>query len=278
MPVSLCFPDKEKSCFACCPPIRPAGYEHIQYKNIIQRTLRENSRGFNKKDRSIAPITGFNCWGLGYIDKDYKLMGCLLHPSQNRGVDLRYRIDYGDKCRRETCQEEKWFSSLGDIEQRFWLHLADGLESFAYSSRKINPLFMMIGWGTYLLSLIAAKETGKSFTGESFFRSYPFFTTEFMPKGNAYLLNRIVEKKGVRILTKKSFRAEFEEFSGLVSGLVKNESDNIEEAPFVHTLDIDPVFTDFLRLSALITRSGIENTVILKRIVDEEIESFNKSI
>ena len=37
MTVSLCFPDEEKSCFACCPPIRAAGYEHIEYKNFINR-------------------------------------------------------------------------------------------------------------------------------------------------------------------------------------------------------------------------------------------------
>ena len=105
---SLCLPDKEKSCFACCPPIRPAGYEHVQYKNIVKKILIENTLSFQLQKKSI---TGFSCWALGYIDKNFKQVGCLLHP-EYIGTDLRHLTGYGEKCKRETCLEAKIFLNL----------------------------------------------------------------------------------------------------------------------------------------------------------------------
>ena len=121
---TLCFPDNRKSCFACCPPIRPPNYEHIQYKNLIQRMLRENTRAFSTRGEKVLPITGFSCWALGYLDKECRLVGCLLHPSRNRGKDLRFRVDYGGKCGRESCPESKVFLELGLDERELWLCLA----------------------------------------------------------------------------------------------------------------------------------------------------------
>ena len=95
--VTFCFPNQEKTCFACCPPIRPADYEHLEYKNIIERILRENTEGFRNRDEGIVQITGFSCWALGYIDGNHRLVGCLLHPAQNKGVDLRHRVGYEKK-------------------------------------------------------------------------------------------------------------------------------------------------------------------------------------
>jgi len=71
-PCSLCAPDEEKSCFACCPPIRPPGYEHLQYTNEIKRFLRENTVSLRREQKSISPITGFSCWALGYLDDGFK--------------------------------------------------------------------------------------------------------------------------------------------------------------------------------------------------------------
>jgi len=85
MSVTLCAPDREKSCFACCPPIRPAGYEHILYEAIVKRMLRENTKAFARGETGPAPITGFSCWALGYLDPEYRRVGCLLHPLQNAG-------------------------------------------------------------------------------------------------------------------------------------------------------------------------------------------------
>jgi hypothetical protein len=108
-----------KNLFRLLPPIRPVGYEHIRHKNIIERMLRENTLAFNKEDRGLSPITGFSCWALGYLDEEYRRIGCLLHPFQNDGVDLRYRVDYGSKCCRESCPESKTFSDLDPCAKEF---------------------------------------------------------------------------------------------------------------------------------------------------------------
>ena len=96
-PATLCVPDAQRSCFACCPPIRPAGYEHIQYRNMVMRMLRENTKGFAAGGGGRSPITGFSCWALGYLDENFRQVGCLLHPAMNNGKDLRYRVGFGEK-------------------------------------------------------------------------------------------------------------------------------------------------------------------------------------
>ena len=275
---TLCFPDQEKTCFACCPPIRPAGYEHLEYKNIIRRILRENTEGFRKGDEGTVPITGFSCWALGYIDGAHKVVGCLLHPVQNGGVDFRYRVDYGEKCQREICPEAKGFSELGLYEKKFWLHMADGLDSFSYSSRRMNPLFNLLGWGSYLLNLIASEETDRILTKKSFFQLYPFFLTRLSPRANAYLINRLIREENIHILRSQPFRSEFEGFSGLISQRLSRILPNGSEGPYVHLLDFDRDFLDLLRLSARISRIKREDAVILKNSVDEETEKFQHSL
>ena len=275
---TLCLPDHEKSCFACCPPIRPAGYEHIQYKNITKRILRENSQRFDREEKGIAPITGFSCWALGYINQSYKLVGCLLHPGQNKDTDLRYRVDYGEKCRREICQEAGRFSELGINEQEFWLHLADGLDSFSYSSKRINPLFRMMNWGTDLLRLIVLDEGEKIFTGESFFHCYLFFFTTVLPKANAYLVNRLVSQESIHLLKNKGFVSQFERLAKRISRHLRLELRNSSEGPFTHKLNFDRQFLDFLRLSARILRIDKDDAAMAKEFTDEELEKFLRKI
>lgn len=274
--VSLCFPDQEKSCFGCCPPIRPAGYEHIQHKNIIKRVLRENVKLFKNQDRTVVPITGFSCWALGYLDRKCKLIGCMLHPGQNDGEDLRFRIDYGVKCQRETCYEEKIFSLLNPTHQKFWLQLAKGLDSFSYSSREKNSLFMMMGWGAYLTGLIATNEYGKSFTRESFFRSYKFFTSDLPPRSTAYPLNKIITKENTDTLKHRSFVLDFKVLQNRIAESVATISTYSSKGPYVHLLDIDPLFSDYLRLYLHIPKMEMDEVVKLKKIVDEELAGFRK--
>ena len=272
--ISLCFPDSKRACFACCPPIRPAGYEHLPYKNILKRILRENTRDFNKRDRAIVPITGFSCWALGYPDKAYRLIGCLLHPAQNGGRDLRYRVNYGEKCRRETCPQAKTFAALNKDLQVFWLQIAAGLDTFSYSSRIFNPLFNMLDWGDGLLSQIAVKERKKSFTWRSFRSSYPFFSTDLLPRGNAYLLNCATKNGNLRVLKNSRFKTALEIFSHSLSAHLNRLVPLKPEGPFVHLLDLDPCFLDFLRLSVHHRRITPEKALDLKEIVDTEIQKF----
>ncbi len=271
---TLCFPDGEKSCFACCPPIRPSGYEHIQYKNTIQRMLRENTSACKTAQEGISPITGFSCWALGYLDKKFRLVGCMLHPAQNGGKDLRFRVDYGDKCRRENCPESKVFLELDVNVRRFWLHLSDGLDSFSYSSQRINPLFRMMRWGSRLLSLVARKEEGVTFNKESFFSAYPFFSTRLNSRANAYLIDRLIDKNRVGMLETELFRERFEHFSRRLSGALKRVSSPFSGPRYTHSLDLDPRFLDFLRLSVGISRIELADALRLKERVDRAIKKF----
>lgn len=271
---TLCFPDVLKCCFACCPPIRPAGYEHIQYRGSLERILREDTLNFDAKADKISPITGFSCWALGYLDKSFRLVGCLLHPYQNSGIDLRHRIDYGEKCRRESCPEAKVFMDLDDGIKEFWLSLADGLDSFSYSSRTINPLFKMMGWGAELLSIIALNEKGLSFSRESFFQTYTFFATALNPRANAYLLKNLIGSKNADQLKTRPFRERFESFSAhLQIRLIKTPLSR-HQGPYTHLLELDRDFLDFLRLSAGISKIDRTQALRLKGIVDQACQRF----
>ena len=271
---TLCFPDTQKNCFACCPPIRPAGYEHIQYKNITKRLLRENTQAFAKRGKGISSITGFSCWALGYLDKRYRLVGCLLHPAQNEGVDLRYRVDYGEKCRRETCPEAKVFLKLGINERTFWAQLAHGLDSFSYSSSRINPLFKLMGWGAEVLRLVALHEDGRTLIKESFFRTYPFFSTGLNPRANAYLLKELVRIENVELLKSESFCGHFETFSARLSSRLRHATRQVPNAPQTHLLGLNPCFLDFLRLSVDLSRVSLEEALSLNEMVNKAVNEF----
>lgn len=271
---SLCFPDGTKSCFACCPPIRPAGYDHLDHKNIIKRVLLENTYGYRPDERNTRPVTGFSCWAMGYLDPDYRQPGCLLHPLQNNGEDLRFRIDYGTKCLREICNEAKIFEMLNECQKSFWLNLTDGLDSFEYSSRKINPLFRLLGWGEKILSQIADKESGKRTDRAGFFRSYPFLESSVPSKGYAYLLTYIVNDKGPEILMTAGFERSFRSFStDLINGI--KERFDIGAGPvYVHKMDFDLLFADFIRIPLGIKKSEYTSVEKIKYYADNQLRLF----
>lgn len=310
---TLCAPDGDKSCFACCPPIRPAGYDHNQHKNILKREFRENTLAFKKDGTSVKPITGFSCWALGYLDNEYRRIGCLLHPLQNQGTDLRFRVDYGEKCRRESCPESVTFSRLNVDARRFWLHLADGLDSFAYSSRKENPLFTIMAWGKGLLELIPSVEGYHRYEKKVFLREYPFFQPNLAPRPHAYPAERIMTEESVSALKKPEFREEFLRFSRSLSNKIRRafgdwttggreiaalprtlsraaRNDRLPRTPVsspeeefereraVHRLPLDRDFLDFLRLSVGITRISKEDALRLKAMADEDLERFRRSL
>lgn len=275
---SLCVPDRLKSCFACCPPIRPAGYEHLDHKNIIRKVLLENRREYNPDDRDVRPVTGFSCWALGFIDPEKKQAGCLLHPCRNNGNDLRFRIDYGNKCLREGCREAGIFETLNEDEKGFWLSLTEDLDSFEYSSRKNNILFSLLGWGNSVLSMIADEESGVRFNRTGFLEAYPFFRTGLLPKGNAYLLTAVVSRAGTSILKEKDFRKLFETLSrDLISEI--NKGFYTGEGPvFVHTMDLDGLFSDFLRVLLNIKKSDQSTAEKIKLFTDNRLGLFLKGI
>lgn len=278
MPSSLCFPDTDKSCFACCPPIRPPGYVHADYKNIIKRILRENSAEYNPDKRDIKPVTGFSCWALGYIDAEYKRIGCLLHPQVNNGHDLRYRIDYGFKCSRESCPEEKIFSIMGKKQKYFWLNLTTGMDSFEYSNRKTNLLFKMLGWGNRLLAEICDNDDTKYYDKKQFLKSYPFFNTRLSPRGHSFPVNQLVKIKGPELLMSSKFKNKYENFSKMLTGKLKTNFKFPLNAVFVHKLGINNEFSDYIRLTLGVSKAEITLVNKLHDFVLDELDSFCKKI
>jgi hypothetical protein len=202
----------------------------------------------------------------------------MLHPAQNEGVDLRYRVDYGNKCQRETCPEARIFSTLTGDEKRFWLHLAAGLDSFSYSSRKMNPLFNIIGWGAYLLRLIPSVEAQSAHTRQSFSKAYSFFCTTISPRANAYLISRLMGEERIHLLKSDLFREAFEQFSDRVSALLTEELSNRTGDTYVHLLDMDRDFLDLLRLSARVSKINLQDAVRLKEVVDKQVQEFEDGL
>ncbi len=249
----LCMPDNEKSCFACCPPIRPKGYEHIQYKNIIKRILRENTRSFKPTEK---PITGYSCWALGYLDEQFRLVGCLLHPAKNNGQDLRYLTGYGDKCRREYCLEAKIFSELSNKTKIFLLQFSDGMDSFIYSSRVKNPLFRLLRWGKDILEHIAEKEPNR-ISLIKLKQKYPFLKIQKDPRAIAYPVKEMLKKGCVPDLKEISL------FLNQANRLVKYTGPFLEQK-YTHLLPMDRDFLDFIRLGLGIKKISYKEAMSLK--------------
>jgi hypothetical protein len=272
---SLCAPDQDKTCFACCPPIRPAGYNHVDHRSAVARMLRENSASFGTKGGGVSPIRGYSCWALGYLDEGYRLIGCLLHPARNGGLDLRHRVDFGDKCRRETCPEARIFDALTPDAKRFWLCLAKGLDAFTYSSRKHNPLFNLMGWGQEILERVA--RAGPCLSREDFFKRYPFFLTTLNPFGHAYFLSRILLTcKNGAFTPSEIFRGRFERFSGDLVRMLGEIPAWSGQTVYTHLLPLDRAFLDFLRLICGIKRVSLSAAVCMKAMVDQKLEGFTQ--
>ena len=275
--ITLCAPDKEKSCFGCCPPIRPPNYEHIQYRNIVKRMLRENTRMFEFCSRHQRPITGFSCWALGYLDDTFKIIGCLLHPARHDGVDLRYRTGYGEKCRRESCPESGVFLKLSKEARRFFLGLTLGFDSFEYSSRKHNPLFTLLGWGEEILEQVYQDSNSQSTDRESFSSHYPVLVNTAHPRACAYLLRYVMERLGPRILKSKSFSSLFQGFSEDLFETFSTFGPG-NGSLFTHRLAMDKAFEDMLRLGIGIKKIERETACKLKEEVDRRLELFLRTI
>ncbi len=235
--------------------------------------LRENTREFDRQNRDPRPITGFSCWALGYLDDHCRLVGCLLHPARHQGEDFRFLTGYGEKCRREDCPESSIFLELPVEARRFWLHLADGLGSFEYSSRRFNPLFHLLGWGSALLGAIVVKENKEHLSPEHLSKTYPVLQSGVAPRANAYLLKGITRQRGIEALRGTLFERRFKDFSAhLMQHL--SELPWQGDAPFTHLLSLDPLFLDLLRLGAGIKRIHDDLAISLKKEVDEQLSSF----
>ena len=117
--ISLCQPDKTKSCGACCGLYnylwgdRKSLKEKLLIRTELYRSLKGDEEGSvenysriikAKEPREKLYEVIYNCEFLGFVDDENKKVGCLLHPALNRGKDLRYHSFYGQTlCRDHFC-------------------------------------------------------------------------------------------------------------------------------------------------------------------------------
>ncbi len=112
--IHLCQPDANKSCGACCGLYNYAD----STKDSLSRRIRERTNYFRETVGCQADLPGFShkvkmsedtskiyeviycCEYLGFLDDAEKKVGCLLHPCQNGGADMREVSFYG----RELCE------------------------------------------------------------------------------------------------------------------------------------------------------------------------------
>ncbi|MHC1744777.1 MAG: hypothetical protein AB9873_17355 [Syntrophobacteraceae bacterium] len=251
--VSLCAPAANLSCFGCCPPIRPAAYDHLDHVRSLRREFRDNRSRYLKEGPRYRPIVGFSCWALGYLDGRSQTIGCLLHPYQNRGEDLRHLIHYGNKCRREQCGPAREFGLLPPEGQRFWLPLVKGMSAFCFSSPKANPLFHLMLWGKAVLETMRAlSESNGWCVTELLWRESFLMDDTWAPKAHRYLFRLLLETNrtpgyGSLDLPGRCRRLleSFLRIPRARSWCREPEDDGL---PFVHALGLDPEFQDLLRL------------------------------
>jgi len=128
-PFHLCQPDNRKSCGACCGLYNFENHLRTTLLSLLERRTElfflsgeqpDVDRYRNKIKAFPAPPklfeTIYNCEFLGFVDREYRKVGCLLHPLLHHGVDLRTCSFYGaELCRDHFCIS---FTCLTPVEQR----------------------------------------------------------------------------------------------------------------------------------------------------------------
>lgn len=119
IPPVLCQPDARKSCGACCGLYN---YRGGTRENLVRRLQRRTEAFRALGPATVDSVTAFaarvrdredgrklletihNCEFLGFLDPGCRRVGCLLHPAQNRGKDLRACSFYGaELCGCHLC-------------------------------------------------------------------------------------------------------------------------------------------------------------------------------
>jgi len=123
--IYLCQPDSGKSCGACCGLYNYAD----STKDALTERLRNRTRIFRETVTGAADLKIFSdrirkvesgeklyeviycCEYLGFLDDEEKKVGCLLHPLQNNGMDMRDVSFYGKElCDGHFCPSYHFIS------------------------------------------------------------------------------------------------------------------------------------------------------------------------
>ncbi len=206
--VWLCSPGLGLSCFACCPPIRPAGYDHYPHRRELRREFILHRQHFIAGRLPKRPLVGFTCPGLGFLDPGGRRVGCLLHPARNQGRDLREVTGYRDKCARESCPETRAFRLLSAAERACLLEPCRGMDPFQFSSRGQNPLMRLLALGPEVARQAAGLGGG-----------WPAPLQESgcldeLEPSRGWLLARLLERRGKGFLRRPGLAGVVEELAG----------------------------------------------------------------
>jgi hypothetical protein len=116
--IVLCQPDAGKSCGACC-----GLYNYVDSSRAsLEQRLRARTKRFREMVKNPGDVESYAsqtkacedfakryevtycCEYLGFLDAEEKRVGCLLHPQQNSGIDLRTCSFYGQEiCAGHIC-------------------------------------------------------------------------------------------------------------------------------------------------------------------------------
>lgn len=135
--IHLCQPDSGKSCGACCGIYN---YADSSRESLTAR-LRRRTEMFRRNVREGGDLNDFSrmiragedqkrsfevihcCEYAGFLDDGERRVGCLLHPAQNRGIDLRDASFYGQElCDGHICPSNHFLSLA---EKRALIYLLD---------------------------------------------------------------------------------------------------------------------------------------------------------
>jgi len=258
----LCAPMEELSCFGCCPPIRPHHYDPLDFTGSLRRELIENRQAFLNSPLQVRPIIGYHCWALGYLDPRGRTAGCLLHPARNGGKDLRKLVDYGSKCRRESCRAAQVFEELPPEGQGFWLELVRGLNPFYYSSHRANPLFHIMLWGAELLERLREHAAHLDWAVTELAYGCPFLMRHtWKPQAHRLLFHLLLDEMETRGAWTHLIEALAERLLRGARSLraiqdLKHSTEE-DEVLWTHQAPERPEFLDFLRLELGVRRATI---------------------
>jgi hypothetical protein len=274
---TLCAPTSDILCFGCCPPIRPRYYDPLDWVASLRREFRDNRRRFLEYGPNQRPIVGFSCWALGYLDATGRRIGCLLHPEQHQGQDLRSVTGYGDKCRRERCLPAKGFDAMLPEAQTFWLEPAGGLCAFYYSSNRANPLFHVLLWGAELLEPLCRQALQREWNATELLWKIPVLSDlKWSPRGHRYLLRMIWSTDPSRWTHQAQLLEDHcAKLLDRIRALpvIRHRTADASDARYVHQLGLDEDYADFVRITMGWLRTTREQAMILR----EQIECLAES-
>jgi hypothetical protein len=135
--IHLCQPSDDKSCGACC-----GIYNYVDSsREALSVRLRRRTERFRSEVRGVADLAAFSrtiraaedqtrrfdviycCEFVGFIDRAARRIGCLLHPAQNGGADMRNVSFYGrELCDGHICPS---YHFLSRAEQATLVYLLD---------------------------------------------------------------------------------------------------------------------------------------------------------